>query len=414
MLKIYEMMSKQPPSIGRPIQAIQTNASAGSVSVFDAFSDVIQKIYEAVPWSTIILVLFTYVAFSKMLPGGNKKFQTLTNKKKEKENVEERWAGKLPESAQEILDIMNNPEVYEQFSTQLPKGLLLYGLPGTGKTHYARMICDAAKAQFFYAAGSEFDEVYVGVGAQRVRSLFDSALQATTYSKMELFIAYLSGVTLPQKKAVIFIDEIDAIGNRNSSPINTSGTHGTISQLLTCLDGITDRQNVFVIAATNNINNIDPAVRRSGRFDRVVAMNLPDKESRVELIKFYLATAGGAGDSLGKSDSIEILAVLSAGFSAADIKNMINEATMASIQQAIATNKAQQKAKMPVNPSECCITRNHAIKALLTIHGKLLEERKALFLGKAAWADSEKLIAADKMQQICADFLAVKDIDETD
>jgi len=128
---------------------------------------------------------------------------------------------------------------------------------------------------------------------------------------------------------------------------------------------------VFVIAATNNINNIDPAVRRSGRFDRVVAMNLPDKESRVELIKFYLATAGGAGDSLVKSDSIEILAVLSAGFSAADIKNMINEATMASIQQAIATNKAQQKAKMPVNPSECCITRNHAIKALLTIHGKL-------------------------------------------
>jgi len=407
-------MSKQPPSIGRPIQAIQTNASAGSVSVFDAFSDTIQRIYEAVPWSTLILVLFTYVAFSKMLPGGNKKFQTLTNKKKEKENVEERWAGKLPESAQEILDIMNNPEVYEQFSTQLPKGLLLYGLPGTGKTHYARMICDAAKAQFFYAAGSEFDEVYVGVGAQRVRSLFDSALQATTYSKLELLIAYLSGVTLPQKKAVIFIDEIDAIGNRNSSPINTSGTHGTISQLLTCLDGITDRQNVFVIAATNNINNIDPAVRRSGRFDRVVAMNLPDKESRVELIKFYLATAGGAGDSLVKSDSIEILAVLSAGFSAADIKNMINEATMASIQQAIATNKAQQKAKSPVNPKECCITRNHAIKALLTIHGKLAEERKALFLGKAAWADSEKLIPADKLQQICADFLAVKDIDETD
>jgi SpoVK/Ycf46/Vps4 family AAA+-type ATPase len=315
--------------------------------------------------------LLIYI-FRQFSPIARKTFQIQA-----KPNIEirEHWAGKLPQSAQEILDMMNFPHVYSHFSSQLPRGLLLHGLPGTGKTHFARIICEAANAEFFYASAAELDEIYVGVGAQRIRTLFDSACNATKYSTYERVVAYMTGQQLPQKRAVVFIDELDAIGNRNSHQF-TNHTHTTVSQLLTCLDGLVDRDNVFIIGATNNLANIDPALRRSGRFDRVVVMPLPDKDSRVDLTLYYMRTVPGK-EELIRSGFVDDIAELTAGFSAADIKNFVSEATMAAVHDTIANSKDRLKTQA-VTLEECALKKVHLVKSLIVLHSKVSEERKAL------------------------------------
>jgi len=291
-------------------------------------------------------------------------------------DLEQHWAGKLPEAAHEILDIFHYPEVYAHFGTPVPKGILLHGLPGTGKTHFARMIAEVTDASFFYAAASQFDELFVGKGPQRVRNLFEQAQQSTEYSLTEKIRASCLGITLPQKRAVIFIDELDAIGNRNQS-LHTSSTHGTVSQLLTCLDGMTSSDNIFIIAATNNLKQIDPALRRSGRFDRVITMPLPDFNSRLKLLEFYVGGCPGY-EKLESDGTLKKYATMTKGFAAADIKNMANEATMAAIKHTINSRREQG---LPVQNQNQLDSKNYTIteqyldKAFKDVQTKLKSER---------------------------------------
>eukprot|EP01130_Rhizamoeba_saxonica_P009941 TRINITY_DN4062_c0_g1_i2.p1 TRINITY_DN4062_c0_g1~~TRINITY_DN4062_c0_g1_i2.p1 ORF type:complete len:289 (-),score=61.13 TRINITY_DN4062_c0_g1_i2:370-1236(-) len=150
------------------------------------------------------------------------------------------------------------------------------------------MMASMTGSAFFYASASQFDELYVGRGALRIRNLFENARNYTRYTFWENINASIRGVQLPEKKAVIFVDELDAIGSRKNTFGNHSSQHATVSQLLTCLDGLEDRGSIFVIAATNNLELIDEALRRSGRFDRVIEIPLPDYQSRLELLWFYL------------------------------------------------------------------------------------------------------------------------------
>eukprot|EP01129_Flabellula_baltica_P010688 TRINITY_DN453_c0_g1_i1.p1 TRINITY_DN453_c0_g1~~TRINITY_DN453_c0_g1_i1.p1 ORF type:complete len:365 (+),score=65.25 TRINITY_DN453_c0_g1_i1:36-1097(+) len=255
-------------------------------------------------------------------------------KERRQRNATSVWAGEMPVSASEILDIFNYPDVYSHFGSHLPKGILLYGRPGTGKTHFARIIAELTGSAFFYASASQFDEVFVGRGAQRVRNLFQKAYDCTQVSSWDLFKSKLFGykVKTPQS-AVIFIDELDAIGSRKSV-LGHSSQHGTVSQLLTCLDGIKGRGSVFVIGATNNLDLIDPALRRSGRFDKVIEMPMPNKKSRIKILLHYLKDSPGL-EELQNEGVIDEIGDMTEEFSCADMENLAKEAIMIAVREAI-------------------------------------------------------------------------------
>jgi cell division protease FtsH len=211
-------------------------------------------------------------------------------------------AGTIPEDIREIADVIRNPIPFARVGAKIPKGILLYGPPGTGKTSIARAIAGEATADFFQASGSEFIELYVGMGPKRVRELFDQARQC--------------------KKAIIFIDEIDAIGTKRSGETN-SEYRNTLNELLRQMDGFTG-SNITVIAATNRIEDLDAALLRPGRFDRLVEIPLPNQQSREEIFKLYCSRIAYYGSSAIYSE----LAQKSFGFSGADIKNVVNEAAV--------------------------------------------------------------------------------------
>ena len=163
-------------------------------------------------------------------------------------------------------DYLKNPEKYTRAGATIPKGLLLTGAPGTGKTLMARALAGEANCSFFYKSGAEFEEIYVGVGAKRVRELFDKARKSAP--------------------SIIFIDEIDALaGQRN--PMQNSTVRGTINQILGEMDGFRQTDNIIVIGATNLEKSIDKAILRPGRFDKVINVPYPDMEGRRKILEYY-------------------------------------------------------------------------------------------------------------------------------
>jgi cell division protease FtsH len=211
-------------------------------------------------------------------------------------------AGEIPEDIREIVEFIDNPERFTRVGAKRPKGILLYGPPGTGKTSIARAIAGEAGAEFFHASGSEFVEVYVGIGPQRVRELFEKARQAP--------------------KALIFIDEIDAIGSKRSGEGN-SEYRNTLNELLNQMDGF-KQSNITVIAATNRPEDLDSALLRPGRFDRLVEIGLPNAASRIAILRHYCSEITYLGDLA----TLDELAIKMGGFSGADIKNLVNEAAV--------------------------------------------------------------------------------------
>jgi cell division protease FtsH len=206
----------------------------------------------------------------------------------------------------EIVDFLKNPETYTKLGAKIPKGVLLVGPPGSGKTLMAKAVAGEAQVPFFSLSGSEFVEMFVGVGASRVRDLFKQAKE--------------------KAPSIIFIDEIDAVG-RTRDKVNAFQANdereSTLNQLLTELDGFGTNTGVIVLAATNRADILDKALLRPGRFDRHIYLELPDKEERKEIFYVHLKPIKKAKDV-----DVEILASLSPGFSGADIANICNEAAL--------------------------------------------------------------------------------------
>ena len=207
---------------------------------------------------------------------------------------------------QEIVDFLKNPKKYTILGGKIPKGALLVGSPGTGKTLLAKAVAGEAKVPFFSLSGSDFVEMFVGVGASRVRDLFKQAKE--------------------KSPAIIFIDEIDAIGRargRGNMTGSNDERENTLNQLLTEMDGFGTNTNVIVVAATNRADVLDKALMRAGRFDRQIFVDLPDLNERREIFKVHLKPIKKA-----RGLDVEFLAKQTPGFSGADIANVCNEAAL--------------------------------------------------------------------------------------
>jgi cell division protease FtsH len=214
-------------------------------------------------------------------------------------------ADEAVEELHEIKEFLENPKKFQSLGARIPKGVLLYGPPGTGKTLLARATAGEAGVPFFSISGSDFVEMFVGVGASRVRDLFEQAKQASP--------------------CIIFIDEIDAVGRHRGAGLG--GGHDereqTLNQLLVEMDGFELKDNIILIAATNRPDILDPALRRPGRFDRQIVVDRPDRKGRREILEVH-----AKGKPLAKEIDLDVLAAATPGFTGADLANVINEAAL--------------------------------------------------------------------------------------
>ena len=220
------------------------------------------------------------------------------------------WAGspELIDECREIISYLANKELYQKIGAEMPKGILLEGPPGTGKTLLAKAIATETNSSFISVSGSEFVELFVGMGASRVRELFNTARQ--------------------HSPCIIFIDEIDAVGRQRGAGINMANDEReqTLNQILYEMDGFQNNEGIVVMGATNRKDVLDQALLRPGRFDRIVKISLPDKKSREQILEHYLANK-----TLDNPFNIPAIAELTDGFSGAQLKNLINEAAIMSV-----------------------------------------------------------------------------------
>ena len=214
------------------------------------------------------------------------------------------------EEVAELIDFLKNPKKFQKLGARIPKGVLLVGPPGTGKTLLARAVAGEANVPFYYISGSEFVELFVGVGASRVRDMFKQAKQSAP--------------------CLIFIDEIDAVGRQRGAGLG--GGHDereqTLNQLLTEMDGFGANEGIIIIAATNRPDVLDPALLRPGRFDRQVQVNLPDCKGRKEILAVH-----AENKIFAKGVKLENIAERTVGFSGADLENLLNEAALLAVRR---------------------------------------------------------------------------------
>lgn len=209
----------------------------------------------------------------------------------------------IKEDLEFLIKFLRNPKKYEKLGARMPKGVLLFGPPGTGKTMIAKAMANEVGIPFIATAGSDFIEKYVGVGAKRVREIFAEAKK--------------------HEKAIIYIDEIDAIGKKRGGDSDNDERINTLNALLIEMDGFKDSSGIMVIASTNRLDILDDALLRPGRFDKHIAVNPPDYQGRLDILKLY-----AKNKRLDKGVSLERIASITRGFTGADLANLLNEAAM--------------------------------------------------------------------------------------
>lgn len=277
-----------------------------------------QWLYNIVPTLLLLAVMgiLTFVMFKRMnqtmsnennrtLSFGKARIKQAKDEKRKTTFADVAGADEEKEELEEIVQFLKNPSKFNALGARIPKGVLLVGPPGTGKTLLARAVAGEANAPFFSISGSDFVEMYVGVGASRVRDLFDQAKKSSP--------------------SIIFIDEIDAVGRHRGAGMG--GGHDereqTLNQLLVEMDGFGANEGVIVIAATNRPDILDPALLRPGRFDRQVTVNYPDTKGRVEILKVHAKKKPLAPDV-----DLNSIAHATVGFTGADLENLLNEAAL--------------------------------------------------------------------------------------
>lgn len=273
----------------------------------------------------VILLVWFFMRMQKKGGNGLMSFNTL-NRLTKKDQHQVTFADiagidDIKQEVSEIVDFLKKPEAYKAMGAKIPKGVLLSGEPGTGKTMLAKAMANEAGVPFFSASGSDFVEMFVGTGASRVRSLFSEAKKSAP--------------------CIIFIDELDAVAKKRSEAGSMTGGHSeqeqTLMQILTEMQGFEENPGIIVIGATNRPDSLDPAILRPGRFDRKIYVNLPDLKGREAILKSHVGTKKMSSDV-----NFEILAKATAGMAGANLENLLNESAL------MATRRGDKEISMKI------------------------------------------------------------------
>ena len=277
-------------------------------------SSIVNILVNVVPF--VLLIAATFYLFSKISRGNNNSMDFGKSRAKLSEDggrvrfTDVAGLNEEKEEVAELIDFLKNPKKFQKLGARIPKGVLLVGPPGTGKTLLAKAVAGEANVPFYYISGSDFVELFVGIGASRVRDMFKQAKQSAP--------------------CLIFIDEIDAVGRQRGTGLG--GGHDereqTLNQLVTEMDGFGANEGIIIIAATNRPDVLDPALLRPGRFDRQVTVSLPDQREREAILKVH------AKDKIFNDDvNLENLSKRTPGFSGADLENLLNEAALLAVRR---------------------------------------------------------------------------------
>ena len=289
------------------IEKYETNKDPGTNSLLYIIINILPM---------VIILVAAYILFNKLAAGNSKSMDFGRSKAKLSEDggqvrfTDVAGLKEEKEEVKELIDFLKNPKKFQKLGARIPKGVLLVGPPGTGKTLLAKAVAGEANVPFYYISGSDFVELYVGVGASRVRDMFKQAKQSAP--------------------CLIFIDEIDAVGRQRGSGIG--GGHDereqTLNQLLTEMDGFGANEGIIIIAATNRPDVLDPALLRPGRFDRQVTVSLPDVREREEILEVHAKNKTFADEV-----NLKNVSARTPGFSGADLENLLNEAALLTVRR---------------------------------------------------------------------------------
>ncbi len=305
VVKSYFSRADYEYDVLKALQACDVTAAASNPNAGNLWSDLI------FPIASIAIGIFIIVLFVRQARGtnsgafdfGKTKAQVISNVKVRFSDVA--GADEEKEELKEVVDFLKNPQKFTALGARTPKGVLLVGNPGTGKTLFAKAVAGEANVPFFSISGSDFVEMFVGVGASRVRDLFNTAKK--------------------NQPCIIFIDEIDAVGRQRGAGLGGGNDEReqTLNQLLVQMDGFESNEGIVVMAATNRADVLDPALLRPGRFDRTIYVNMPDVKGREAILKVHARNKPLAPDV-----NFKVLSRMTGGFSGADLANLLNEAAI--------------------------------------------------------------------------------------